>query len=96
MRLDPDEPRSPAGDRFVLSKGHAAPLLYAVWAELGVVKREELTRLRSLASDLEGHPTPSPRRRRRRTARWPPARRTATRSCGSARPIAASLLSTAT
>ena len=58
MRLDPQEPRSPAGDRFVLSKGHAAPLLYAVWAELGVVKREELVRLRSLDSDLEGHPTP--------------------------------------
>jgi transketolase len=58
MRLDPEEPRSSAGDRFVLSKGHAAPLLYAVWAELGVVAREQLTRLRSLESDLEGHPTP--------------------------------------
>jgi len=39
MRLDPDDPRSPASDRFVLSKGHAAPLLYAVWAELGVLQR---------------------------------------------------------
>lgn len=58
MRLDPEDPRSPAGDRFVLSKGHAAPLLYAVWAELGGVRRDELTRLRSLESDLEGHPTP--------------------------------------
>jgi transketolase len=58
MRIDPDDPRSPASDRFVLSKGHAAPLLYAVWAELGVVPREALTTLRSLDSDLEGHPTP--------------------------------------
>jgi transketolase len=58
MRLDPEEPRSPASDRFVLSKGHAAPLLYAVWAELGVVKREDLLSLRTLDSDLEGHPTP--------------------------------------
>ena len=58
MRLDPEDPRSPASDRFVLSKGHAAPLLYAAWAELGVLPRHELTRLRSPDSDLEGHPTP--------------------------------------
>jgi transketolase len=58
MRVDPDDPRSPASDRFVLSKGHAAPLLYAAWAELGVVPRAALTTLRSLDSDLEGHPTP--------------------------------------
>jgi transketolase len=58
MRFDPEDPRSPVCDRFVLSKGHAAPVLYAVWAELGVVRREDLTRLRSLDSDLEGHPTP--------------------------------------
>jgi transketolase len=58
MRFDPEDPRSPICDRFVLSKGHAAPVLYAVWAELGAVRREDLTRLRSLDSDLEGHPTP--------------------------------------
>jgi transketolase len=58
MRLDPDDPRSPASDRFVLSKGHAAPLLYAVWSALGVVPRETLTSLRAIDSDLEGHPTP--------------------------------------
>ena len=58
MRLDAENPRSPLSDRFVLSKGHAAPLLYAVWAELGALKREELTTLRELSSDLEGHPTP--------------------------------------
>jgi transketolase len=58
MRLDPDDPRSPASDRFVLSKGHAAPLLYAAWAELGVVPGDALTTLRQIDSDLEGHPTP--------------------------------------
>ncbi|MFQ5992562.1 MAG: transketolase, partial [Nitrospiraceae bacterium] len=45
-------------DRFVLSKGHAAPLLYAAWAEAGLFEKEELLKLRTLASDLEGHPTP--------------------------------------
>ena len=45
-------------DRFVLSKGHAAPMLYAAWAEAGSFPREELLKLRQLASDLEGHPTP--------------------------------------
>jgi transketolase len=58
MRFDPGDPRSPASDRFVLSKGHAAPVLYAAWAEVGVIKREELLRLRDIESDLEGHPTP--------------------------------------
>ena len=58
MRFDPDEPRAVTSDRFVLSKGHAAPLLYAAWAEVGSIKREALTTLRDLDSDLEGHPTP--------------------------------------
>ena len=58
MRFDPDAPRAVTSDRFVLSKGHAAPVLYAAWAEVGVIKREELSRLRALDSDLEGHPTP--------------------------------------
>lgn len=58
MRFDPDDPRSIASDRFVLSKGHAAPVLYAAWAEVGVIKREDLTTLRDITSDLEGHPTP--------------------------------------
>jgi len=58
MRFDPDEPRAVTSDRFVLSKGHAAPVLYAAWAEVGVIKREELLALRRIDSDLEGHPTP--------------------------------------
>ncbi len=58
MRFDPDDPRAPHNDRFVLSKGHAAPLLYAVWAEVGRLSHDELLRLRTIDSDLEGHPTP--------------------------------------
>jgi transketolase len=58
MRFDPQDPQHPGADRFVLSKGHAAPLLYAAWAEAGAFPREELMRLREVGSDLEGHPTP--------------------------------------
>ena len=58
MRFDPGRPRDIGSDRFVLSKGHAAPVLYAAWAELGAIKREDLTALRDIDSDLEGHPTP--------------------------------------
>src|SRR6188474_914529 len=58
MRFDPKDPHHPGSDRFVLSKGHAAPLLYAAWAEAGAFDRAELLKLRELGSDLEGHPTP--------------------------------------
>jgi transketolase len=58
LRVTPGQPRAITSDRFVLSKGHAAPLLYAAWAEAGVLAREQLTTLRQLDSDLEGHPTP--------------------------------------
>src|SRR5713226_4269386 len=58
MRFDPKNPRFANNDRFILSKGHAAPLLYAAWAELGLFPREHLKTLRRLDSDLEGHPTP--------------------------------------
>jgi transketolase len=58
MRFDPKEPQHPGSDRFVLSKGHAAPLLYAAWAEAGGFDRAELLKLRQIGSDLEGHPTP--------------------------------------
>jgi transketolase len=58
MRYAPADPRHPDADRLVLSKGHAAPLLYAAWAEAGYVRPEDLTTLRQLDSDLEGHPTP--------------------------------------
>jgi transketolase len=58
MRYDPKNPHYHNNDRFILSKGHAAPLLYAVWAETGLFPAEDLLKLRQLGSDLEGHPTP--------------------------------------
>src|ERR1700730_1202523 len=58
MRFDPKDPKNPDSDRFVLSKGHAAPILYAAWAEAGAFDRAELLKLRRIDSDLEGHPTP--------------------------------------
>jgi transketolase len=58
MRFDPDNPSRPDNDRFVMSKGHAAPLLYAAWAEVGIISREATLTLREFDSDLEGHPTP--------------------------------------
>jgi transketolase len=58
MRYDPHHPENPDNDRFILSKGHAAPLLYAAWAEAGIIRREDLLNLRRFDSDLEGHPTP--------------------------------------
>ncbi len=58
MRYDVANPKNPLNDRFVLSKGHAAPLLYAAWAEAGAFAVERLKTLREFTSDLEGHPTP--------------------------------------
>src|SRR6266446_1886260 len=58
MRYDAKNPHYHNNDRFVLSKGHAAPLLYAAWAETGLFPVEDLLKLRQLNSDLEGHPTP--------------------------------------
>jgi transketolase len=58
MRFDPKDPKNPESDRFVLSKGHAAPILYSAWAEAGAFDRSELLKLRTIGSDLEGHPTP--------------------------------------
>jgi len=58
MRFDPRDPHNADNDRFVLSKGHAAPILYAAWAEVGIISRDEVMNLRKIDSDLEGHPTP--------------------------------------
>jgi transketolase len=58
MRYDPQDPGSRANDVFVLSKGHAAPILYSAWAEAGAFPREDLLTLRKIDSDFEGHPTP--------------------------------------
>jgi transketolase len=56
MRHDPKNPHWPQRDRFILSKGHAAPLLYSVLAEAGYFPKEQLMTLRKLGSPLEGHP----------------------------------------
>src|SRR5256712_13149053 len=58
MKLDPANPTSLGSDRFVLSKGHAAPILYAALAEAGVFPVSRLRTLRQFSSELEGHPTP--------------------------------------
>src|SRR6202142_61482 len=58
MRYDAKNPHYHNNDRFILSKGHAAPLLYAAWAETGLFPAEDLLKLRTFGSDLEGHPTP--------------------------------------
>src|SRR5215468_1892556 len=56
MRYDPKNPHWPQRDRFILSKGHASPLLYAVLAEAGYFPTSLLPTLRKLDSPLEGHP----------------------------------------
>src|ERR1700735_3538440 len=58
MKFDPQTANSNDGDPFVLSKGHAAPLLYPALAEAGVFPLSRLMTLRQLTSELEGHPTP--------------------------------------
>ena len=56
MNYDPENPKWEDRDRFVLSKGHAAPALYATLAELGLFPVEELLTLRKVGSRLQGHP----------------------------------------
>lgn len=56
LRHDPKHPRDPGRDRFVLSKGHGVPALYAVLAHHGYFKKDDLMTLRELGSPLQGHP----------------------------------------
>lgn len=56
LRYDPERPYWPERDRFILSKGHGAPALYAILAEAGYFDPERLSNLRELDSPLEGHP----------------------------------------
>ncbi len=56
MRYDASNPSKPDRDRFILSKGHASPILYAVLAEAGYIKKDQLNTLRKIDSPLEGHP----------------------------------------
>ena len=58
MRQILSDLRCPSSDRLVLSKGHAAPILYAAWAVAGLFPEERLLDLRKIDCELEGHPTP--------------------------------------
>ncbi|MTI59802.1 MAG: transketolase [Firmicutes bacterium] len=56
MKIDPQNPEWEDRDRFILSKGHAAPLLYVTLAELGFFQKKELVKFRQIGSILQGHP----------------------------------------
>jgi transketolase len=58
LRFDFADPKSVANDRLVFSKGHASVLLYSIYRAAGVISEEEMLQYRTLASPLEGHPTP--------------------------------------
>jgi len=58
MNLNLTQPGDPSADHFILSKGHAAPVVYAAYHELGLISDEELLTYRDFDSELEGHPTP--------------------------------------
>ena len=60
LRLDVDDPKSLANDRFVMSKGHAAPALYSTLKALGAISDEQLLSLRRFGSPIQGHPAPVP------------------------------------
>jgi transketolase len=77
FRYDFDRPEHPGNDRFVLSKGHASPLLYSAYKAAGAVDDEELLTFRKIGSRLEGHPTP-------RKLKWV---ETATGSLGQGLPV---------
>lgn len=57
LKFNPANPHDPNNDRFVLSKGHAVPVVYAAWKEVGVLSEEEILTYRKFDSVLEGHPT---------------------------------------
>jgi transketolase len=60
LRTDVGDPRHPANDRFVMSKGHAAPALYATLKMIGAIDDDTLLSLRRMGSPIQGHPAPVP------------------------------------
>jgi transketolase len=60
LRTDVSDPKAVGNDRFVLSKGHAAPLLYAVFKAIGAITDEQMLTLRRMGSPVQGHPAPVP------------------------------------
>jgi transketolase len=59
FRYDYDDPKSPANDRLIFSKGHASPLVYGLFRAAGVLSEQEFGTYRQFGSRLEGHPTPA-------------------------------------
>jgi transketolase len=59
FRYDYDDPKNPANDRLIFSKGHASPLVYGLFRAAGVLSEEEFMTYRQFGSRLEGHPTPA-------------------------------------
>ncbi|MFM8998566.1 MAG: transketolase [Actinomycetota bacterium] len=60
LRLDVADPASPANDRFVLSKGHASPLMFSVLKAIGAIDDAQLLSFRRMGSPIQGHPVPVP------------------------------------
>ena len=60
LRTDVADPKALANDRFILSKGHAAPVLYAAFKAIGAIDDEQLLSLRKMGSPVQGHPAPVP------------------------------------
>jgi transketolase len=60
LRFDVDDPTNPGNDRFVLSKGHASPLLFSVLKAIGAISDDELLSFRKFRSPIQGHPAPVP------------------------------------
>src|SRR5437762_2201484 len=60
LRLTVDDPKAPGGDRFVLSKGHASPLLFSLFKAIGAISDQELLTFRRFGSPVQGHPAPVP------------------------------------
>ncbi|MGH3103524.1 MAG: transketolase [Gaiellaceae bacterium] len=59
LRYDFDDPENPGNDHLIFSKGHASPLVYALYKAVGAISDEELLSFRTFGSRLEGHPTPA-------------------------------------
>jgi transketolase len=60
LRYDVDDPKDPANDRFVLSKGHASPLMFSVLKAIGAITDQQLMTFRRFGSPVQGHPAPVP------------------------------------
>ena len=88
LKYDWDHPGHPNNDRLIFSKGHASPLLYAMYKAAGVITDEELMSLRTFGSRLEGHPKPLQSAEEHGTPRGLPWVDAATGSLGQGLPIA--------